>query len=353
MVQNDRLYMERCLQLARLGADNVSPNPMVGAVLVYQDTIIGEGYHQQYGGPHAEVNCINSVKDENKKLICKSTIFVSLEPCAHFGKTPPCADLIIKNQIPRVVVGCRDPFKQVDGKGIDKLKAAGIEVVMSELNQECINLNKRFFTFHQQKRPFIILKWAETADHFIGFSEGERLLISGKESNILTHKWRSEEAGILVGTVTAQRDQPSLTTRNFPGKNPIRLLIDRNLKIESSNPIFQGETPTIVFNESKDGNEDLKTYVKVDTNKEYIETICRFCYEHNLNSILVEGGNKVLQTFIDNGIWDECRIITNKKLYAGMGIQAPTLTNKIAIFKTENLANDEIRYIKNLEIKSE
>ena len=230
--------MHRCLELAQLAAGNTAPNPMVGSVLVHNDKIIGEGYHQVYGQAHAEVNCISSVKPEHQGLIPQSTIYVSLEPCAHFGKTPPCADLIIKHQIPKVVVGCRDPFVQVNGKGIEKLQAAGIEVTVGVLEKECKELNKRFFTFHTEHRPYIILKWAQTADLKIAAEDYGRVLISNAQSNRIVHKWRSEEMAILVGTNTALFDDPELNTRLWPGGHPIRLVVDMNLRLPSSLKLF-------------------------------------------------------------------------------------------------------------------
>ncbi|HEY2720248.1 MAG TPA: bifunctional diaminohydroxyphosphoribosylaminopyrimidine deaminase/5-amino-6-(5-phosphoribosylamino)uracil reductase RibD, partial [Chitinophagaceae bacterium] len=225
------IYMHRCLDLARLGAGHVAPNPMVGAVLVHDERIIGEGYHQQYGGPHAEPNCIASVKKEEQHLISESILYVSLEPCAHYGKTPPCADLIIKNKIPRVVIGCFDPFEEVNGKGIEKLKGAGIDVLVGILEHECKKLNKRFFLYYQQHRPYIILKWAQSSNQKIGAGAGNRTYISNEFTNRLVHKWRSEEAAILVGTNTALQDDPELTTRSWIGNNPRRLVMDMDLKL--------------------------------------------------------------------------------------------------------------------------
>ena len=321
------LYMQRCLQLAQLGAGAVAPNPMVGSVLVHNNRIIGEGYHQQYGKAHAEVNCINSVQEADKHLINQSTIYVSLEPCAHFGKTPPCADLIIHHKIPKVVVGCRDPFKEVDGKGIEKLQAAGIDVTMGILEAECKQINKRFFTFHTKHRPYIILKWAETANHFIGTNTEERLLISSETTNRLVHKWRSEEAGILVGTNTAKLDNPSLNNRLWSGKQPVRLIIDSNLQLADSLNIFNKSQPTILFNHLKNKEEDNLYYYQLDNKKELLPQIMDACYKQNIQSILVEGGSKTLQTFIDNNLWDEARTITNTKLTIANGIPSPTLKN--------------------------
>ena len=240
--------MNRCLQLAELAAGNVSPNPMVGAVLVYEDKIIGEGYHEKYGEAHAEVNYINSVKENQEHFIDKSTLYVSLEPCAHYGKTPPCADLIIKNNIKKVIIGCKDIYKEVAGRGIKKLQDAGVETVTGVLEKACFELNKRFFTFHERYRPYIILKWAQSVNGKTGAKNSDRLLISNDYTNRLVHKWRSEEASILIGTNTALKDNPSLTTRLWQGKNPVRIIIDRELQLPSKLNVFNNESKTIIFN---------------------------------------------------------------------------------------------------------
>ena len=326
-LSTEEMYMQRCIQLAQLGQGMVAPNPMVGSVLVYQDQIIGEGYHQQYGQPHAEVNCINSVSEADKGLISQSTLYVSLEPCAHFGKTPPCADLIIKHQIPKVIIGCRDPFEAVNGKGIDKLLAAGVDVTVGILEEECKILNKRFFTFHTKKRPYIVLKWAETANRFIGNDTQERLLISSETTNKLVHKWRSEEAAILVGTNTALLDNPSLTNRLWTGKQPIRLVLDELLSLPKSLNIFDKKQLTIVFNLVKYEEELNLIYYKLEGNTPLLQQIMDACYQLNIQSILVEGGNKTLQSFIDNELWDEARVITNTQLTIEKGVPSPILFN--------------------------
>ncbi|MGI8597787.1 MAG: bifunctional diaminohydroxyphosphoribosylaminopyrimidine deaminase/5-amino-6-(5-phosphoribosylamino)uracil reductase RibD, partial [Chitinophagaceae bacterium] len=248
ILNDDEQYMLRCLQLAGKAEGMVAPNPMVGAVLVYEDRIIGEGFHMNYGEAHAEVNCFNSVKKEDEDLIPSSTLYVSLEPCAHFGKTPPCADLIIVKKVKKVVVGCQDPFHEVKGKGIDKLKAAGIRVEMSSLEKECRDLNKTFFTFHTLHRPYIILKWAQTADLRLDHQKPERLLISNAYTNRLVHQWRSQTQSLLVGTNTALADNPQLTTRLWRGKNPVRLVVDMDLQLQHSLNLFNDEATTIVFN---------------------------------------------------------------------------------------------------------
>jgi diaminohydroxyphosphoribosylaminopyrimidine deaminase/5-amino-6-(5-phosphoribosylamino)uracil reductase len=346
----DNLLMQRCLQLAQYGAGNVAPNPMVGAVLVYDAKIIAEGYHQKYGEPHAEVNCINSVKENEKTLIDKSTLYVSLEPCSHFGKTPPCTDLIIKNKIPKVVIGCTDVFEDVNGNGIKKLEDAGVEVITGILEKECIQMNKRFFTFHQQKRPYIILKWAESADKIIGTSpqpfpqveKGQRTFISNEYSNRLVHKWRSQEASILVGTNTALKDDPSLTTRLWMGNNPVRIVIDMNLRLPSTLQIFNKEISTIIFNNHK--NEQAGNLIFYKIKKENnITHLLKALYELNIQSVLIEGGAQLLQSFIDEGLWDEARVICNEQLTISNGINSPVLKN-MELQKKEKYFSDTINY---------
>jgi diaminohydroxyphosphoribosylaminopyrimidine deaminase/5-amino-6-(5-phosphoribosylamino)uracil reductase len=356
--------------LARLGSGNTAPNPMVGSVLVYDDRIIGEGYHQQYGKAHAEVNCIASVAETDHGLISQSTLYVSLEPCAHFGKTPPCADLIIKHKIPRVVIGCRDPFKEVDGKGIEKLQAAGIDVITGIMENECIDQNKRFFTFHTKYRPYIILKWAETKDGFMatspqtplqrrGTSEDsdslsvvyDRLLISNEYSNRLVHKWRSEEAAILVGTNTALMDNPELTTRLWPGRSPVRLVLDMNLRLPSQLKIFNRKIRTIVFNSLKEGEENGLLYYRLSKEASVVRQMMDALYRLNIQSVLIEGGAKMLQSFIEEGYWDEARTVTNQQLTlsddknADQGLKAPLLANEI-LTEELTLQNDKIKIFK-------
>lgn len=309
---------------------------MVGAVLVYNDTIIGEGWHQHYGEAHAEPNCIASVKNGHQLLIPQSTMYVSLEPCAHYGKTPPCADLIIAHKIPRVVIGLRDPFKQVNGKGIEKLKAAGIEVEINVLEKECRELNKRFLVFHSLHRPYIILKWAETADGKIAApgqpfhadkknDMQERLQISNEYTNRLVHKWRTEEASILVGTRTAMYDNPRLTARLWEGPSPVRLVIDKELRLPSSLHLFDRSVRTIVFNTVKHEEQDNTLYYQVTNEVNLVHQVVHALYQLRIQSVLVEGGAQLLQSFIDEGIWDEARVIRNTKLKAANGLPAPQL----------------------------
>lgn len=354
--------MYRCLQLARLGAGSVAPNPMVGAVLVYKDKIIGEGYHQQYGKAHAEPNCIASVKEEERYLIEQSTLYVSLEPCAHFGKTPPCADLIIEKKIPEVVIGCRDPFIEVSGKGIEKLKAAGVQVELGILEEECKELNKRFFTFHTQHRPYIILKWAQTLDNKIAKEDFSRVLVSNEYTSRIVHQWRSEEMAIAVGTNTALFDDPELTTRLSPGNNPIRIVADMDLRLPRTLKVFNSKTPTVVFNKKehslpieKISIGELKeigvAYYQVTKNVSLVHQMMNALYRMDIQSLLVEGGSYFLQSFIDEGMWDEARIITNEQLSIGAGLPAPVL-NEGTLQSAEQIFPDVIRTYKNTKSNS-
>jgi diaminohydroxyphosphoribosylaminopyrimidine deaminase / 5-amino-6-(5-phosphoribosylamino)uracil reductase len=335
--------MQRCLQLAQLGAGNVAPNPVVGAVLVHNDSIIGEGYHRQYGQAHAEVNCINNVAEQNRRLINESTLYVSLEPCAHYGKTPPCADLIIQTGIPKVVIGCRDSYKEVNGRGIDKLQAAGIEVITGILEQSARKINKRFFTFHEQGRPYIILKWAESSDHAIANADHSRVIISNGYTNRLVHKWRAEEAAIMVGTNTALYDDPSLTNRHWYGHHPVRIMIDKELQVPSSHHLTGDEHATIIFNTVKAGDAGNKLYRKITTRGSALDEMLRALYEMKIQSVLVEGGAQLLQSFIDTGCWDEARVITNEKLVIGNGIASPVLKEHAFLLK-ETIFSDTISY---------
>ncbi len=351
LMANHTLYMQRCLQLAAEGAGTTAPNPMVGAVLVYEGRIIGEGYHRQYGFAHAEVNCINSVAAEDEHLIPSSTIYVSLEPCAHFGKTPPCADLIIQKKIPRVVVGCRDPFKEVDGKGIEKLLNAGVEVITGVLEEECRLLNQRFFTFYTQQRPYVLLKWAQTAEGNMAYphnvdanaAEAQRLFITNPVTNKLVHKWRSHEAGILVGTNTALLDDPALDNRLWYGPGPVRMVVDMPLKLPQTLKLFNGQRKTIVFNSIKEEEAGNIVYCKVNSNDNLVEQILNTCHRLRILSLMVEGGPALLNSFIDAGRWDEARVITNDTLFIGEGLPAPRLRG-YRFSHSEKIFSDKIDY---------
>lgn len=323
------IYMQRCIDLAKCGAGSVAPNPLVGAVLVHQDRIIGEGFHQVYGGPHAEVNCIRSVKDSDRELIPFSTLYVSLEPCAHFGKTPPCANLILSEKIPNVIIGSKDPFEQVNGKGIDILKKGGVNVLQGILEKECDELNKRFFTFHREHRPYIILKWAQTADLKISSGSSDRLMISNKYTDRLVHKWRSEEAGIMVGTNTAENDDPLLTNRWWTGNNPVRIVIDRNLKLAPSLKLFDGSTRTIVFYCSGELHQSSTVeYIQIKNKKDLIPQVLKALYDLKVLSVIIEGGAALINSFISSGLWDEARVITNTKLWVQSGDLQETRLNE-------------------------
>ena len=339
-------YMHRCLQLADLGAGFTAPNPMVGAVLVHDHRIIGEGYHKQYGGPHAEVNCVQSVQPADRPLISSSTMYVSLEPCCHYGKTPPCTDLIIRENIPNIVVGCRDPFPEVNGKGIEKLRANGVHVEFPVLEELSIEKNRRFLTFHQQKRPYIILKWAESANHKIAGEPDRRILISNSWTDRQVHKWRSEESAILIGTNTALLDNPQLTNRLWTGKNPVRIVLDWELRLPESLKIFDQASKTIILNGKKELHTGNLIFKKINGQHIGVSVIVSTLHASGLLSVLVEGGSKLLQSFIDAGIWDEIRIITNHELEIPEGIPSPDFGNAKAV-KFERFGSDTVSYYRN------
>ncbi len=345
-MEQHQLYMHRCLELATQGAGFVAPNPMVGAVLVYKNRIIGEGYHQKFGEAHAEVNCINSVRKEDKLLIASSTLYVSLEPCTHFGKTPPCTDLIIQHKIPSVVVGCHDPFEKVKGKGIEQLKAAGISVMVGVLENECRELNKRFFTFHTLKRPYIILKWAQSNNHKIANADFSRVWITNVYSNRLVHRWRSEESAIMVGTNTALQDDPALNTRHWTGPDPVRLVVDMNLRLPATLQVFNKTQKTIVFNGVKNEEHENLVFYKTDKEPSMVKGILKACYELGLQSIIIEGGNKLAESFINEHAWDEARVIENSRMIIDNGLRAPVLTNQKFV-SSETVFTDIITYYKN------
>ena len=343
-MEEQTLYMKRCLELAALGAGNVSPNPMVGSVIVHDNHIIGEGWHQQYGHSHAEVDAINQVfekyGDRASELLRTSTIYVSLEPCAHQGKTPPCADLIISHQIPRAVIACRDPFKAVDGKGIERLKEAGIVVEEGVLEEDALHLNRRFFTRIEKQRPYIILKWAETADGFFAPDTPEQKWISGKQAQLLVHRWRSEEDAILVGKNTALIDNPRLNTRLWSGKSPKRIVLDRNLELPNYLNLFDQTEETIVLNEL---NSDIKgnlKYIALESFDFYLaESIAYQLYLFDIQSVIIEGGRKTLDLFIQAGLWDEARVFRSDAEWKG-GLRAPEF--KFAETEKTRVGNDSL-----------
>jgi diaminohydroxyphosphoribosylaminopyrimidine deaminase/5-amino-6-(5-phosphoribosylamino)uracil reductase len=341
-----RQYMERCIELAGKGRGSVAPNPMVGCVIVHDGKIIGEGYHQQYGGPHAEVNAIRSVQDTS--LLPESTLFVNLEPCSHFGKTPPCADLIIEKKIGRVVIASIDPNPKVAGQGIQKLKDAGVKVFTGILDEEARELNRRFFTFQEKKRPYIILKWAKTQDDYISKKQPAGKAdnwITSEESKKLVHQWRSEEQAILVGTNTVLFDNPLLTVRLVAGKNPVRLVIDRHQKIAGDFHIFSPEAPTVIFTEIKSASHDHAQYVVLDFTRDIIPQLLEHLHGKNILSVIVEGGGQLLQSFIKEGFWDEARIFTGEKFF-GEGNPAPQISGKK--ISENKIGTDELVILRNL-----
>lgn len=315
-------YIKRCLQIAKNGLGYTRPNPMVGAVITYNDRIIGEGFTSAYGGNHAEVNAIDSVKD--KSLLKLATLYVTLEPCSHYGKTPPCSDLIIHHNIPNIVIGCMDDNPQVAGKGIKKLLEAGRQVKIGVLEEECKTHHKRFFTFHNKKRPYVILKWAQTSDGFIApkkRDEKKPVWITNSLSRQLVHKWRAEEHAILVGTQTVLQDNPSLTVRDWTGQHPIRIVLDKNTVLNNTHTVFNTEAETLRLKETN------------------AKTICDLLYKNNINSVIIEGGAKTLQLFIDANLWDEARIFKGNILFSE-GVKAPVLQGQLMM--TNYLENDTL-----------
>lgn len=337
----DETYIRRCIELARKALGNTYPNPLVGSVIVHHGKIIGEGFHEKAGQNHAEINAINSVK--NKELLKESTIYVSLEPCSHVGKTPPCANKIVEIGFKKVVIGTLDSHEKVNGKGKQLLEHAGIEVVSGVLEKECQALNKRFFTYHQKKRPFIILKWAESADGFL-----DRNFKPTPIGNALTkqfvHQLRNEEHAILVGTNTALTDNPSLTTREIAGRNPVRILIDFDLKVPEKFNVYNSEAETLVFNSVKDSEEGNIKFIKIGK-EDFLENLMQKLYENQIQSVIVEGGSFTLQQFIDAELWDEAIIIKNENLTVSKGTKAPRFHH--GNFETEIFRNNIIEFHKN------
>jgi len=318
----DEKFMKRCLLLARKGLGMAAPNPMVGALAVCQGIIIGEGYHKEYGREHAEVNAINSVRDKSK--LSESTLYVNLEPCAHHGKTPPCTDIIRKYKIPKVVIGAFDDNPNVAGNGIKVLQDGGCKVIHGILEDECRTLNKRFYTFHKKKRPYVILKWAQTPDGFIAPEPAKQEWITGELSKKLVHKWRTEEAAILVGTNTVLVDNPALTAREWDGKNPIRILLDFNNRIDQQFKVFDNAANTLVYNSTKEGQKDNVEYILLEKKGNSLDLMMADLYRRGISSIIIEGGKKILDSFISNGLWDEARVFTGTKNF-GSGLSAPVL----------------------------
>lgn len=337
----EEFYIRRCIELAQKAIGNTYPNPLVGSVIVHNGKIIGEGYHHKAGENHAEINAINSVED--KSLIPQSTIYVSLEPCAHFGKTPPCALKIVELGFKKVVIGAMDSHDKVNGKGKKIIQDAGIEVVSGVLEKECIELNKRFFTYHEKRRPFIILKWAESGDRFMD-KDFKPTQISNALTKQFVHQLRSNEHSILIGTMTALRDNPSLTTREIVGRNPIRILIDIDLKVPKDFNVYSNEAETLVFNSVKEGDEGNIKFIKT-SRENFIENMLNTLHELQIQSIIVEGGSLVLQQFIDAGLWDETIIIKNKNLVLENGTKAPRFSK--TPIDTRDFRDNVIEFYKN------
>lgn len=344
---NHEKYIKRCLELAEKGIGTARPNPSVGAVVVYQGRIIGEGYTSAYGGNHAEVNAIHAVK--NKEQLKEATIYVTLEPCSHYGKTPPCADLIVRSQIPNVVIGCIDTNSLVAGKGVERLRKAGCSVTVGVLEKECKEQYKRFFTVQNKKRPYIILKWAETNDGFVApitKDEQKPVWISNQYSQQLVHKWRSEEHAILVGTNTVIADNPSLTVRSWTGHNPVRIVLDKNLRIPQEANVFDGNVKTILVTETREEERQVSEekenviYEEIDFKTNIAQQICEVLQKHHIQSVIVEGGTKTLQTFIDAELWDEARVFVGNTEFRN-GVKAPEIKGKI--INKESIDNDVLK----------
>lgn len=340
-------YIKRCIEISKNGSVHAAPNPSVGCVIVHDNRIIAEGYTSPYGGNHAEVNAIKAVKDTS--LLLKATLYVSLEPCNHFGKTPPCSDLIIQHKIPTVVVGCVDASKKVDGTGIQKLRDNGCEVIVGVLEAACIQSNIRFFTYHEKKRPYIILKWAESKD---GFIDKIRTKDDAIQPNWITtnyarqivHKWRAEEAAILVGTNTVLQDNPRLDVRSWEGSNPTRIILDRSLRIPATYNIYDGTVKTIIITEKAESSTNTMLYEHINFSKNLAQQICEILVKHKLQSVFIEGGKQTLQTFIDANLWDEARIFIGEPSFK-KGLTAPKISGKLTY--SDVIKKDALRIIEN------
>lgn len=340
--------MQRCLELAQNGLGFVSPNPLVGCVIVHHENIIGEGWHKTFGQAHAEVNAINAVTD--KELLREATLYVNLEPCSHQGKTPPCADLIIQHQLKKVVVGMIDPFEKVAGSGIQKLRDAGIEVECGVMEKECRELNRRFIKYVTQRKPYVVLKWAQTVNGFIAPDRNklsaeafeEQRHITGRVVQKWVHKMRTEEDAIMVGTNTALFDNPALNAREWEGRNPLRMTIDRSLRLPAGLKMFDGSQPTLVFTEQETESKPNLQFIKVDFNQHLLEQVLSKLYERHIQSLIVEGGTLLLSAFIKLGLWDEAIVLTAPKLIDD-GVPAPHINGSLT--RTDELDGVHISYI--------
>ena len=331
-------YMQRALGLAQRGKGYTTPNPMVGAVLVHEGRVIGEGWHERYGEAHAEVNCLAHVADEDRPLIPQSTMYVTLEPCAHWGKTPPCANRLVQEGVKEVVIANIDPFEKVSGNGISILKEAGIPVTAGVMAVEGKWVNRRFFCFHEQQRPYIILKWAESAEGFMAPADRSRKQLSNAFSNQLVHQWRTEESAIIVGYQTALNDNPQLTARHYPGPQPLRIALDRKLQLPGSHQLFNGDAQTWILNEQVEEVRGNVALIQMDFEASVIPALLQKLYQNNKLSLIVEGGPVLLQSFIDAGLWDEARVFkTQVSIKEGIG--SPKLMNAALSSKTP-VAND-------------
>ncbi len=342
--------MLRCVEIAKNGLGTTAPNPMVGCVIVHNGRIIGEGYTSAYGGPHAEVNAINSVRD--KSFLLEATLYVTLEPCSHYGKTPPCADLIAHHKIPEVVIGLQDPHQKVAGKGIQKLVDSGCTVSIGILEKECRELHKRFLSFHEKRRPYIILKWAQTIDGFIApvpakrANEPKPFWITNTFSRQRVHQWRSEEQAILVGTNTVLEDNPKLDIRHWKGKNPIRIVIDKELHIKGRYHVLDGSIPTLVITQQGNAAEYQKgiDYVALDWSENIAGALCAALYERQINSVLVEGGSQTLNRFINADLWDEARVFIGTHNFK-KGLESPRFSGRLTA--TQKIGQDTLNYFRN------
>lgn len=339
---SDEQLMRRCFDLALNGMGSVSPNPLVGCAITHNGTIIGEGWHKKYGGPHAEVNAVASVADAS--LLPMSTVYVNLEPCSHFGKTPPCADMLVERRVKKVVVSNLDSNELVSGKGIKKLRDAGIEVLTGVLEADGRYINRRFFTYVEKLRPYIILKWAQTSDGFISSNSHEWFRISNSFSQQLVHRWRSEEDAFLVGTQTAATDNPKLNVREWSGRDPLRVVIDRNLRLDKTLNLFDGSIATICYNTIKSEERTKMTFVKVDGNNLANEIVADL-FKRKIQSLVVEGGAETLKLFINSGLWDEARVFKSEVTFGG-GVYAPPLPG--SPISTTEVANDLLSVYQNL-----
>ncbi len=338
--------MKRCLELAQKAKGHTAPNPMVGAVLVHNDRIIGEGWHHYYGADHAEVNCLKNVAEADKHLVPESTMYVNLEPCAHYGITPPCANRIVEERIKQVIIANKDPFEKVSGKGIEILTAGGVSVKTGIMEQEGAWVNRRFFCYHKQKRPYIILKWAQTNQGFIAAGDMGRIQITGADSQQLVHKWRTEEGAIMVGTNTALNDNPQLTTRLWQGKQPLRIALDRNLQLPATHHLFDNAAATWIINDQREMLHGNVHSLMLPFDDTLLSQLMYRLYDSKILSLIVEGGAALLDSFIKQGLWDEARIFTGNATSINDGIPAPRLQNETTAFESA-IGEDQLQVFVN------